>query len=115
MVSAGGEIHLRTDSTLDVGPVKAPFLRPVPGLANAACLRFRPFGLCAAVAIGAGTTTPTWPKSRLNGGCKAGLPAPRAVRLRIPARSGYNPFVREDHMAKDRSPKKEVKKPKKKK
>jgi hypothetical protein len=35
--------------------------------------------------------------------------------LRIPARSGYNPFVREDHMAKDRSPKKEVKKPKKKK
>jgi hypothetical protein len=29
--------------------------------------------------------------------------------------TGYNPFVREDHMAKDRSPKKEVKKPKKKK
>jgi hypothetical protein len=29
---------------------------------------------------------------------------------------GYNPFVREDlHVAKDRSPKKEVKKPKKKK
>jgi hypothetical protein len=38
------------------------------------------------------------------------------VRLRIPAHCGYNPFVREDHpMAKDRSPKKEVKKPKKKK
>ncbi len=35
--------------------------------------------------------------------------------FRIPAQSGYNPFVREDHMAKDRSPKKEVKKPKKKK
>jgi hypothetical protein len=30
--------------------------------------------------------------------------------------SGYNPFVREDHhVAKDKSPKKEVKKPKKKK
>jgi len=40
---------------------------------------------------------------------------PFAASVRIPAQSGYNPFVREDHMAKDRSPKKEVKKPKKKK
>jgi hypothetical protein len=36
-------------------------------------------------------------------------------RWQAEACTGYNPFVREDHMAKDRSPKKEVKKPKKKK
>jgi hypothetical protein len=55
------------------------------------------------------------PPLRANGLPQVAQAVNSRFRFRIAAHNGYNPFVREDHMAKDRSPKKEVKKPKKKK